>query len=174
MTIAAQIMELRRMTVGELREKYREVFDEDTNSRNKDWLWRRIAWRIQELEFGGISERARRRAAELANETDLRVAPPKDAFKDIDNIAKLIPNSSRGDNASKSIADPRIPSIGTEITKKFKGQDITVKVFGQNSFEYNGVFYKSLAAIAREITGSNYNGFLFFGLNKKDNKNGKK
>jgi len=54
-TIAAQVTALRRMTVGELREKYREVFGEETRSGNKDWLWKRIAWRIQEIEYGGLS-----------------------------------------------------------------------------------------------------------------------
>ena len=73
MTIEAQINRLRAMTVSQLQAKYLEVFGEPTNSHNKDWLVKRIAWRMQALAEGPLSERARKRAAELANDADLRV-----------------------------------------------------------------------------------------------------
>lgn len=59
-----EIMSLSRMTVGELREKYLEVFGEETRSHHKDFLRKRIAWRLQALAEGDLSERARRRAEE--------------------------------------------------------------------------------------------------------------
>jgi hypothetical protein len=66
------------MTVGGLRQKYREVFGEEFRSNHKDFLFRRIAWRLQANAVGGLSERARRRALEIANDADLRIRAPKD------------------------------------------------------------------------------------------------
>ena len=63
--IHARIDALRQMTVAELREEWRRVMDEEPRSRNRTWLWRRLAWAIQAMEFGGLSERARRRIEEL-------------------------------------------------------------------------------------------------------------
>src|ERR1019366_7657683 len=68
-----QIEGLRHMTVGQLKERYREVFGEDSRSNHKQFLFRRIAWRIQANVEGGLSERARRRALEIANDADLRI-----------------------------------------------------------------------------------------------------
>ena len=64
-TIEQQIAELSPMTVGQLKKKYIEVFGEETRSNNRQFLFRRIAWRIQALAEGGLSERARRRALEI-------------------------------------------------------------------------------------------------------------
>jgi hypothetical protein len=75
--IEQQIDELGRMTVAQLRQKYMEVFVEESRSNHKQYLFRRIAWRIQALAEGGLSERARRRAMELANDADLRIRAPK-------------------------------------------------------------------------------------------------
>jgi len=72
MTIRAEIEALRSMTVGRLRERYAEVFGEPSRSYNKQFLFRRVAWRIQALAEGGLSERARQRALEIANDADLR------------------------------------------------------------------------------------------------------
>ena len=66
------------MTMGELRGKYLEVFGEETRSYHKAFLRKRIAWRLQALAEGGLSERARRRAGELANDADLRLRAPRD------------------------------------------------------------------------------------------------
>src|SRR5574338_17850 len=71
-----QIDELRDMPVSRLRDRYAEVFGEPTASGNRQWLYRRVAWRIQALAEGDLSERARRRAAELARDVDVRVRPP--------------------------------------------------------------------------------------------------
>ena len=75
-----QIDELSRMTVGQLRQKYLGVFGEESRSNHKQFLFRRIAWRIQALAEGGLSERARRRALEIANDADLRIRAPKTKF----------------------------------------------------------------------------------------------
>src|SRR5262245_16442553 len=76
LNVGKEVTALQRMTVKELRAKYAEVFGEGTPAHNKAWLVKRIAWRIQALTEGDLSERARRRAAELACDADLRMNPP--------------------------------------------------------------------------------------------------
>ena len=154
-TIAMQINALQRMTVGELRAKYREVYGEDTRSGNKDWLWKRIAWRVQELSYGGLSERAKRRAADIADEADLRMRVPRGAF----DAAIAGANSFTGSLSR----DKRIPMPGTALNRIYKGETHTVNVLDKG-FEYNGKTYKTLSAVAESITGSHWNGYKFFNL----------
>lgn len=151
MTIAAEINELRKMSGPELKDKYRIVFNEEPRSNNRDFLWKRIAWRIQELRFGGLSERAKARAAELANVADIRIRAPKGAF------AFLPP---------APVKDKRMPKAGTRLVRRYKGQDVVVDV-QEKGFIYAGRPYRSLSAVAREITGSHWNGRMFFGLDKE-------
>ncbi|MEX0586324.1 MAG: DUF2924 domain-containing protein [Pirellulales bacterium] len=77
LNIGKEVAALQRMTVRELRTRYAEVFGEETRAGNKPWLVKRIAWRLQSLAEGDISERARQRVAELANDADVRLSPPK-------------------------------------------------------------------------------------------------
>src|SRR5713101_3958500 len=78
-----EIDELSRMTVGQLRQKYLGVFGEESRSNHKQFLFRRIAWRVQALAEGGLSERARRRALEIANDADLRIRAPSGRMWDL-------------------------------------------------------------------------------------------
>ncbi|MBI5546097.1 MAG: DUF2924 domain-containing protein [Deltaproteobacteria bacterium] len=149
-SIVAQVTLLRCMTVGELRTRYAEVFGEEPRSRNKDYLWKRIAYRIQELAEGSLSERAKGRARELARDTDLRVKPPKDML--------VAPEPEKAPKR-----DPRLPAAGATLKRVFNGKEHVVQVF-EDAFEYNGSRFPSLSAIAREITGTRWNGFLFFGI----------
>jgi len=73
LNVGKEVAALQRMTVRELRERYAEVFGEETPADNKAWLVKRIAWRLQVLAEGDLSQRARRRAAELANDADLQL-----------------------------------------------------------------------------------------------------
>jgi len=75
-----EIESLRRATLAGLREKYREVFREETRSRHREHLFRRIAWRLQALAEGDLSERARGRACDIAQDADLRKVAPRDFF----------------------------------------------------------------------------------------------
>jgi len=143
------------MTVGELREKYKEVFGEESRSNHKQFLFRRIAWRVQALAEGGLSERARRRALEIANDADLRIRPPK-GF-DIGVPAE------RSVTRKLAATDPRLPVPGTLLVREWRGQSIVVKV-RTDGFEYDGRLYRSLSGIARAVTGTKWNGFLFFDL----------
>ena len=76
-----RIESLRHMTVGQLKTKYQEVFGEGSRSNHKQFLFRRIAWRMQANAYGGLSERARRRALEIANDADLRIRAPRNFLK---------------------------------------------------------------------------------------------
>jgi hypothetical protein len=158
-----QIEELRHMTVGELRKKYIEVFGEETRSHHKQFLFRKIAWRIQANAEGGLSDRARHRALEIANTADLRVCPPK-GFE----LGAPAKNS-----VSRKVmsADSRLPAPGGILIRKWKGDTVKVTV-RDDGFEYNEQVYRSLSAIAREVTGTKWNGYTFFQLNGKGCKNG--
>lgn len=158
MNIGKEVAALRRMTVTQLRERYAEVFGDETRSGNKAWLIKRIAWRIQALAEGGLSARARQRAAELANEADIRMSPPK---------AKpaVMTNERAVTTAVRFTSDNRLPLPGTVLTRDYKGDTLQVRVL-ENGFEHEGKVYKSLSAVAKAITGSHTNGFHFFRLRK--------
>ena len=153
-SIAKQIEALQDMTVPELRERYAEVFGEESRSRHKRFLQKRIAWRLQANEEGGLSERALRRAEELARESDLRLIAPKGGG--------IQPGRTEV-RAFKPTRDRRLPMPGTVITREYKGRTVSVTVLDEG-FEYEGEIYRSLTAIARAVTGTHWNGFHFFGL----------
>ena len=150
MTMNDKLAALPHMKVNDLRTKYAEVFNEPTRANNKDWLVKRIAWRMQALNQGGLSERAKQRAAELANEADLRVLAPKDATE-----PTVWPFQRDG----------RVPLPGSVITRVYKGQPFAVEVLAEG-FGWNGTNYSTLSSVAKAITGQHLNGFTFFGLVK--------
>lgn len=155
-----EIDELSRMTVGQLRQKYLEAFGEESRSNHKQFLFRRIAWRIQAIAEGGLSERARRRALEIANDADLRIRAPKSRFGPDVTLDPRLSVSRKVANAS----DPRLPPPGTYLEREYKGRRVIAKVL-VDGFEFDGEIYRSLSAIAHEVTGTKWNGFLFFNLN---------
>jgi hypothetical protein len=157
--IARQVADLEQMTVGQLHERYAEVFGEPVRSRHRRYLIRRIAWRLQANAEGGPSERALRRAEELANIADVRVTPPK-------VVTAEQPVATFGGPRVLVSTDPRLPPPGTTITRKYKGRTISVTVLPQG-FEHDGERYRSLTAVARVITGQHVNGFRLFGLGGK-------
>lgn len=77
LNVAKELAVLRRLSVSELRARYAEAFGEPTNANHRAWLLKRILWRLQARAEGDLSARARQRAAELANEADLRLSPPR-------------------------------------------------------------------------------------------------
>ncbi|HZT79147.1 MAG TPA: DUF2924 domain-containing protein [Gemmataceae bacterium] len=160
LNVGKEVAALARLTVKELRARYAEVFGEETLAQNKTWLVRRIAWRLQALAEGDLSERARRRAAELANDANLRMNPP---------AAKPVTTAAEGMTRTRSLRfqpDYRLPPPGTVITRRYKGEVLQVKVL-PHGFEYEGEVYGSLSAVARAITGSHCNGYLFFRMGEK-------
>ncbi len=152
LNIARELGVLQRLTVAQLRVRYAEAFGEATRANNRDWLVKRIAWRLQAQAEGGLSERARRRAEELANDADLRVIAPKES-----NIAHHTPTLPLPMN------DDRLPPAGSIISRDYKGSTFQVKVL-KDGFEFEGEVYGTLSAVAKAITGTHTNGFLFFKL----------
>jgi hypothetical protein len=145
---------LQRMTTSELRNRYIEVFGEQPPTWNRVWMLKRIAWRLQALAEGGLSERSRRRAEELANEADVRLNAPKGKTTDVPverTAVKPLPTP----------VDNRLPTPGTILTRPYKGQTVQVQVL-PSGFAYQGQVYPSLSAVAKAVTGSHCNGFHFF------------
>ena len=159
-SMAARIRALSQMSVPELRTEYGKAFGEEPKSFNQVFLWRRVAWRIQEIEEGGLSERARQRAAELANDADLRVRAPRGAFKEVEEGSRT---EVRPFHPSRGVVDPRLPIPGTLLVKEYRGQTLRVRVL-EKGFEWEGRVYPKLTPLVKEITGTHWNGFLFFGL----------
>ena len=162
LNITKEVATMERLSVGVLCERYREVFGEDTKARNKHWLIKRIAWKLQANEEGDISDRARRIAMEIAQSTDIRTSAPKIRTRPIESTFQT------ATTIITPTADSRLPVAGTVLMKNYKGRSIQVRVL-PNTFEYEGEQYASLTAIARIVTGQkNINGFQFFKLGKTE------
>ena len=158
MNLGKEIAVLKQMTVRELREKYEMVFGEPTRAGNKDFLFKRIAWRLQSQAEGDLSERARRRAELLARDADLRTTAPRPP-------AATDGNDAPGAKSAPALADERVPPPGTVLTRVYRGQAYHV-VVRDDGFEYDGQLFRSLSAVAKVITGSHWNGLLFFKIAK--------
>lgn len=150
---------LPEMTVNELRDTFADVFSYGTNSRNREYLIRKIIWGIQVREWGDISPDARDIARKLADFRLLRIRMPRNEKTGaaiggaaLTNRKKVVMNR-----------DPRLPMPGSIITKEFDDKRVEVHIL-EKGFEFEGRTYRSLSAIAREITGTNWNGFAFFNL----------
>jgi len=153
-TTLSQVMELKEKSLDELKAKYEELFpSQKAPSNNKVYLWRKIAYRMQELEYGGIPSEVQGKIEEFIQKYD-----PV-------NNKSLRPITNTGSSSKKSrlSRDKRLPIPGTVITKGYKGISLQVKVL-ESGFEYNNKIYKSLTAIAKEVTGAHWNGYLFFNL----------
>jgi hypothetical protein len=150
-TLQTEIAGLCRMSTDELRKRYREVFGEESTTAHKLHLMKRIAWRLQALAEGDLSERARRRALEIADDADLRTT---------------VPSQFTHQKTPRSQLDARRPVPGTLLTRVYQDRTIEVKVLADN-FEYEGDRYHSLSAVARAVTGTRWNGLVFFGLAKR-------
>ena len=156
--VSGQLAALREMTVGQLCERYREVFGEPTRSRNKDHLRKKIAWRIQEQAHGGLSDHALARIAELAP-----TAPVRWRASNGGGAAPV----SEPDMAR----DPLLPAPGTVLVREHQGVEHRVTVL-EDGFEFRGARYRSLSKIAKEITGTRWNGYLFFRLKNRAKERG--
>ena len=155
--LADELATLGQLTVSRLRARYAELFGEQTRVGNKLWLIRRIAWRLQALAEGDLSQRARHRAAELAHDADLRLSPPRSALTA--PAAVTTTPSSR----SRRKPHPCLPPPGTILTRAYKGENLQVRVLS-DGLEFEGTVYPSLSAVAKAITGSHCSGYRFFCL----------
>ena len=135
-TVLAQIATLKARSMPELHEMWRELFGQEPPVLGRRYLEDRLSYRIQELRLGSLSDRARRRLDALVDQLEPKAARRR---------------------------DPGRPIAGTRLVREWKGVQHTVEV-REHDFEYNGRPYKSLSAIAREITNVRWNGWSFFGL----------
>ena len=146
-----RIQALDRRTVGELRAAYEQLFGEPSRSCNRRHLIRRIAWQIQAEADGGLSDRARVRAEELADEHGLRLSAPSTAGEPVE---------------LKKPSRRRRLAPGTVLVRSYKGATIEVTVT-EDGFLHEGKTYRSLSAVARAVTGSRWSGHVFFGLTQR-------
>ena len=147
-----KLAELSELTIDQLAAKYEKLLGEKCRSRNRRYVYRRVAWKMQADDEGGLSERAILRATVIAGESLLRVTPPA-ARKSRKEVPASVPANW----------DVRIPRPGQVIERHYKGKLLIVLVM-TDGFEFEGERYKSLTAVARAITGSHCNGFHFFQL----------
>ncbi|MBF0613103.1 MAG: DUF2924 domain-containing protein [Magnetococcales bacterium] len=140
MTVLANLATLPGKSTLELNNLWRKMFNADPPQAGRTYLLRRLAYRIQELAHGGISE-----PAEVILDSIARGEKPP--HKPTDN------------------GDPSLPAPGTRILREWKGVEHVVTVLA-DGIEFQGRKYRSLSAVARAITGTQWNGPLFFGLRK--------
>jgi hypothetical protein len=137
--VLAQLAALKTMPVLELKQKWRDLFDREPPLYNRRYLESRLAYRIQELAYGGLKPETIARLEEIADE--------------LEGVA----------TRKKSRINHHRPIAGTRLIREWQGVEHCVTV-RQNDFEYQGRPYKSLSSVARLITGSRWNGWIFFGL----------
>jgi len=142
-SIAAQVKALQRMSVAELQQRWLEIFGKPTQQRDRQAMWKRLALALQ-----GTQDEP-----EKADRTTPRTPAPKRTC-------------ARNRRPSAPLRDRRLPPPGSAITRTYRGHDLTVTVLDRG-FDYEGQVYRSLSAVAREITGTHWNGYLFFGLTKE-------
>ena len=147
---------LARMRPQELQQIHKEIFGSVHPSSNSGQLRRQIAYRLQTEKEGGLPASARQHALAIGKDARLRIrVPAKTAHRDGLQHATV--------TGLVSEHDPRVPMPGSVIVKEYRGRTIVVHVF-ESGFEYDGCRFSSLSAVARQITGTKWNGLLFFGL----------
>ena len=156
------ISDLPGLNAKQLQGVHQELFGAEHPIANCQHLRRKIAWHLQAAKEGGLPESARQYAIAVARGTDLRLRISENAS----NRKDAIPLERTVTTALVQTQDARLPMPGSLIVKKYKTQTIVVKVLN-DGFEYDGRRFSSLSAIAGEITGTRWNGFAFFGLDKE-------
>ena len=145
-SLTTRITKLQTMTTGQLREEWRRVIGGEPRSNNRRFLYKRVAWAIQAKEYGGLSARAQARLEEL-----------------LPYAETWMPIGRRG------LADPPPATAGTTLTpgtvltRTYKRRTVAVLVRDDGHFEWEGDVFESLTAVAKAVTGSHWNGNLFFG-----------
>jgi len=152
--VPAQLAALHEMTVEQLRERWMVLYGQPTASRNGPYLRKRLAWRIQEVAEGGLTQRARERIEQIL---DGHFLP------DITRRAREAAQPVLPKAPVSTDRDPRLPPAGTVLRKVHRGEEHLVTVL-EDGLEHRGVRYRTLTAVAKAITGAGWNGFLFFGL----------
>jgi hypothetical protein len=153
--VPQQLAALEYMTVDDMRRLFWQVYGETTRSRNSAYLRKRLAWRLQELAYGGLPEATLSKIIELGDQL------PESWRKRI--AVRTISELAVPPAPPPPKRDSRLPPVGTVLTRIHSGAAHQVTVLDEG-FDYAGQRYKTLSAIAKHITGTPWNGFSFFGL----------
>ena len=137
--IPARLTALKTTPTPDLKQQWRDLFDTEPPPFNRRYLESRLAYRIQELAYGGLKPETIRRLEALGDQLD------------------------GGDRAKRRVRADLLPIAGTRLIREYQGTEQIVTVT-QGGFEWQGRPYQSLSAIARAITGTRWNGWVFFGL----------
>jgi hypothetical protein len=138
-TVPAELAKLKVASIADLKQKWRDLFEAEPPPYNRRFLEHRLAYRIQELTYGGLKPETLRRLRALAETLD------------------------GGDPQRRRQPANDRPIAGTRLIREYQGVEHCVTV-RDDGYEYQGCPYKSLSAIARAITGTRWNGLVFFGL----------
>jgi hypothetical protein len=158
-----QISALPGMSAPQLQAAHRELFGVEHAIANCQHLRRKIAWHLQATKDGGLPESVRQYAIAIARGTELRLRMTENVSR---RHAGVPQEQTVTTMVIQTPRDARLPMPGSLIVKHYKDQTIVVKVLS-NAFEYDSRKFASLSAIAGEITGTRWNGFAFFGLEKE-------
>jgi len=139
-TVLKQIDELNQMSMAQLRKRWADLMGTDPGRLGRQYLMRRLAYRVQELAYGGLSPQARKQLETVAD------------------------GKTRNGKPSKSKKTVLMP--GTRLLREWHGDRYEV-IVEADGFRYNGKLYRSLTAAARAITGQHTSGNLFFGIQRK-------
>jgi hypothetical protein len=157
-----EIAHLGSLTARDLEERHKTLFGRKAETNHRLFLFRKVAWRVQADREGGLSEATKALANAIAQNAPLRT-------RVITNAAKRLAGLSPDQTVTSTLApghDSRLPMPGGVIVKQFKGETLVVKVTA-DGFEFRERRYRSLSAIALEITGTKWNGFVFFNVDKE-------
>ena len=149
-SVTKEIDKLRQLPTPDLVERYRELWGKDPHCRHREWLWKRCAWKLHEQKYGGLSAVAKRRLEELIAEIDLPLGERN----------RTVTGALRGGTRGGDI------KLGTVFTRIWRGHDVRA-VAVDGGFECDGIVHRSLSAVAKAVTGSHWNGKLFFGITKR-------
>ncbi|HXC53133.1 MAG TPA: DUF2924 domain-containing protein [Candidatus Limnocylindrales bacterium] len=152
--VAEQLAALATMTTAELATRFAELTGQLPRNRNRAYLRKRVAWHLQAAEYGGLSEAALAKIDELAPMAMRRF--------DQSSRRRARPEPRSKTTATDAARDPRLPNPGAVVSRVYGGNVHEVTVL-EDGFEYRGQRFRSLSKIAREITGTPWNGFTFFG-----------
>ena len=136
--VVGKVAALPALENDELKILWQELFGEPAPRKKRDYLIPRLAWRIQELAYGGLTDEAQDRIKRLVRSKE-----------------QIKPSSNR----------TRRPAVGTKLIREYQGVEHHVTVT-RNGFEYQNRTYRSLSHVATEITGTRWSGPLFFGLSR--------
>lgn len=143
-TVTEEIADLRAMDAAALSERYEVLYGRPPRVRHREHLWRKCAWKLQEQRLGGLSGTARRKLDSLMSEIEL---PSQEPLRGV-------------------VKEPDPLAPGATLQREWRNQHIEVRVLDRG-FEYDGVVYRSLSAIAERITGTHWNGKAFFGVTQR-------